>query len=65
VGVSEVAELLGITRQRASVLQTRMGFPAPMQVLAGGPVWRRSAVDRFASTWERKVGRPRKTPVTG
>lgn len=60
VGVSEIAEILGVTRQRASALQTRPGFPEPLQVLASGPVWLRSAIDRFASTWERKGGRPRK-----
>lgn len=60
VGITEIAALLGVTRQRASALQTRSGFPQPLQVLASGPVWPRTWIDRFASTWERKGGRPAK-----
>lgn len=60
VGITEIAAMLGVTRQRASALQTRSGFPQPLQVLASGPVWPRTWIDRFASTWERKGGRPAK-----
>lgn len=60
VGISEIAGILGVTRQRASALQTRPGFPQPLQVLASGPVWPRAWIDRFAATWERKGGRPAK-----
>lgn len=59
-GIREVAELLGVSRQRASELQTRPGFPAPVAVLASGPVWRVGDLSSFAETWERKPGRPRK-----
>ena len=58
VGVSEVAEILGVSRQRASELRTRPGFPAPIADLASGPVWTRGSLDRFISTWERRPGRP-------
>ena len=60
VGVTEIAELLGVTRQRASTLQTRQGFPPPAAVLKSGPVWMLSDVEGFKSTWARKPGRPRK-----
>lgn len=60
VGVTEIAKMLGVSRQRASALQTAAGFPHPLQVLASGPVWPRTWVERFAETWERKGGRPRK-----
>lgn len=59
-GIREVAELLGVSRQRASELQTRPGFPAPVALLAAGPVWRVGDLSSFAETWERKPGRPRK-----
>lgn len=60
VGITEIANMLGVTRQRASALQTRPGFPQPLQVLASGPVWPRTWISRFAETWERKGGRPPK-----
>lgn len=59
VGVTEVAELLGVSRQRASELRTRRGFPAPIAELASGPVWTASSLGRFLETWERRPGRPR------
>ncbi len=60
VGVSEVADLLGITRQRASVLQTRPDFPSPVALLASGPVWRRNDITTFEAAWTRRSGRPRR-----
>ncbi len=59
VGVSEVARLLGVTRQRASALQTNQAFPAPVATLASGPIWRRSDLTSFEDSWARQVGRPR------
>ena len=61
VGIAEVAEMLGVSRQRASALQTREGFPQPLAVLASGPVWPKAWLVRFADEWDRKPGRPRKT----
>ena len=58
----ESAEFLGLSKQRASAIQTRADFPAPVAVLRSGPVWRHADVARF-STVPRKPGRPRK--VTG
>jgi hypothetical protein len=58
VGIAEIANLLGVSRQRASELQTRDGFPAPVAVLRSGPVWRKGDLTSFAATWERKPGRP-------
>jgi hypothetical protein len=59
-GASEVAELLGVSRQRVQELRLRSGFPAPAADLAAGPVWRVSTLNRFLADWERKPGRPRK-----
>jgi predicted DNA-binding transcriptional regulator AlpA len=59
-GVREVAELLGVSRQRVSELRARPGFPAPVAELASGPVWKVSSLRRFLETWDRRPGRPRK-----
>ena len=61
VGVAEVAELLEVTRQRASALARSSGFPAPVVTLRSGPVWTRGSVDRFVEGWPRRPGR---TPNT-
>lgn len=58
IGVAELAELLGVTRQRASEIQTRAGFPAPVVKLKSGPVWKRTSINAFLETWSRKPGRP-------
>jgi len=58
VGVTETAELLGVTRQRLAVLRRRPEFPAPLAELAAGPIWRAGDLSRFAAGWQRKPGRP-------
>lgn len=60
VGVSEIAELLGVTRQRASALAKRADFPTPVAALASGPVWTRLSLNRFVHEWPRREGRPPK-----
>jgi hypothetical protein len=66
VGVAELAELCGVTRQRASVLARSGGFPKPLAELASGPVWDLRMVERFVRDWARKPGRPatRREPPT-
>lgn len=59
VGVSEIAELLGVSRQRVGELRRQPGFPAPIAELRAGPVWSRPSLDRFLRSWPRKPGRPR------
>jgi hypothetical protein len=58
VGIAELAELVGVRRQRASVLARRPDFPEPLAELASVPVWDRRMVERFVRTWVRKPGRP-------
>ncbi len=64
VGVSEVAALLGVSRQRVSELARAEYFPKPLAHLAAGPVWDRASLTHFLETWERtprrKRGRPKK-----
>ena len=62
VGIAELAELAGVSRQRASILARREGFPDPLATLAAGPVWDLHAVQRFLEGWTRQVGRPAKQP---
>ena len=66
VGVTEVAELLEVTRQRASTLARSASFPAPVVTLRSGPVWTRGSVDRFVQSWRRQPGRSATTrPAAG
>jgi hypothetical protein len=59
LGVAELAERLGVSRQRASDLAKISSFPRPITVLASGPVWAESTVKRHTLTWTRRPGRPR------
>ncbi len=63
IGVAELAELIGVSRQRASELARSRDFPAPIVTLASGPIWRKAAVARHVSRWPRRPGRPRKGAV--
>jgi len=58
-GVTELADLFGVSRQRVWELRRRAGFPAPIAELAAGPVWTVSSLQRFLASWSRKPGRPR------
>ncbi|HEV2757283.1 MAG TPA: hypothetical protein VG318_16080 [Actinomycetota bacterium] len=60
VGITEIAEILSTSRQRASELARTPKFPAAHSELAAGPVWLKPAVIRFASEWDRKPGRPKR-----
>lgn len=60
VGVSELADLLGVTRQRAHAIAGGATFPEPVARLAAGPVWARPSIAHFVEGWDRKPGRPRK-----
>jgi hypothetical protein len=60
IGIAELATLLGVSKQRASELARGTGFPAPLAVLAAGPVWPVANVLRYVHGWKRRPGRPRK-----
>jgi hypothetical protein len=62
-GVSEVAALLGVSRQRVAELRAKPGFPAPIAEISAGPVWKVSSLNRFLQEWDRRPGRPRKATV--
>ncbi len=59
VGITEIAELLDVSRQRASELARSSKFPVPHADLAAGPVWLKPNVMGFVKEWDRKPGRPK------
>jgi hypothetical protein len=57
VGVAELAEILGVSRARASELaHSSPDFPPPTVRLASGPVWTEPSVRRFIEAWRRRPG---------
>lgn len=60
LGVTEAAQMLGVSRQRLDQLTSHRDFPAPMVRLAAGPVWLRSSIEGFERRWDRRPGRPPK-----
>lgn len=56
VGATEIADLLGVTRQRVQQLANEPGFPAPAIVLkaSGIKVW----VLDDVRAWAERTGRP-------
>lgn len=47
VGITELAELLGVSNQLVTLLVRAKGFPAPVAELNAGPVWTLKSVNRF------------------
>ena len=58
--MAEIAEIIGVTRQRvAQLIETYEDFPKPEVELSGGRVWSRTAVETWVlSHPERTPGRP-------
>ena len=60
MGLKEIADLLGVSRQRAGQLAATEGFPQPVARLAAGPIFESADVEAWAKTRNTKSGRPRK-----
>jgi hypothetical protein len=58
MSAAEIAEELGVARQRVHQLRSMAAFPAPLAELRGGAVWDAAAVRKFSAEWARKPGRP-------
>lgn len=59
MSAAEIADELGVRRQRVHQLRQNPAFPAPLAELRGGAVWDAAAVRKFKEEWERRAGRPR------
>jgi prophage regulatory protein len=59
VGVTEIAELLQLSRQRADQLSRTKGLPDPVATLSGGRVWNAKDLEE----WARRVKRHLCMPV--
>jgi predicted DNA-binding transcriptional regulator AlpA len=60
VGMAEIAEMLGVSRQRvAQLIETYDDFPSPEVELTAGRIWSRTAIETWIATHpERGPGRP-------
>lgn len=65
VGTKEIAEMLGVTKQRVSDLARTDRFPAPVAHLAVGRIWTRPSIGHFLDEWDRRPGRPSKAVSSG
>lgn len=57
-GLAEIAEILGVTKQRAQKVAGLPAFPPAVQPLMAGPVYVRDQVIAFETSWVRTTGRP-------
>ncbi len=64
VGLTEIAAMLGVSRQRASqIVRDYDDFPAPVAALASGRIWETAAVEAWAEAHPvRPPGRPATEP---
>ncbi|MFJ3763055.1 hypothetical protein [Streptomyces sp. NPDC090080] len=60
VGVSEIAAMFGVGRQRAAQVVQRADFPPAVAQLKAGPVFLKWQVEAFEKQWDRRGGRPPK-----
>jgi hypothetical protein len=53
VGVTEIGEMLGVSRQRADQLAGEPGFPDPIGEIRAGRIWNKEDIE----AWARETGR--------
>lgn len=53
MGVTEIADLLNVTRQRVHQLRSLEEFPEPTANIAAGAIWEREVIE----AWARDTGR--------
>jgi len=65
VGVPEVAQILGVSRQRVyQLMGSYDDFPVPLATLAVGRIWSRQAIEEWSRAHDdRPTGRHRKLNV--
>lgn len=63
-GFAEVMAILAVSKRTARKYVERSDFPAPVDRLATGRVWRRADVERWGrENLPLRTGRPRKTDI--
>lgn len=62
VGLTEIAEMAGVSRQRANAIVKQDSFPTPVLTLAAGQFRTRAAVQNWVNNWTRKPGRKPTNP---
>ena len=67
VGVPEIAQILGVSRQRVyQLIDTYEDFPEPVATLAVGRIWSRDAVEEWNRLHgERPSGKHRRLRLDG
>lgn len=66
VGTHEIAEILGVSRQRVDVLtRSSTSFPSPAATIAAGRIWLREEVEEWASATGRLVRTEPRQPRRG
>ncbi len=55
VGITEIAEMLGISRRRVDQLTAAKAFPEPVATIAAGRIWRSLEVEQWATTTGRAI----------
>lgn len=64
VGPAEIADRLGVTRQRAwAIIKSNPDAFPEVASTSRGALYLEASLDRFAKSWPRKPGRPRKNPA--
>lgn len=61
VGYAEIADMAGVSRQRARQFAKIDDFPAPVITTAQGPLMTKAAVERWIETRNTRPGRPKAT----
>ncbi len=59
-GLKDIADLIGVSKERVRQLADTDSFPEPLGKTSAGRVWVADDVDRWFIEWPRKVGRPRR-----
>jgi len=60
VGVSEIAEMLGVSRHHVHRLARHADFPDPVATLKVGRIWLATDIEKWERTHRRPRGRPEK-----
>lgn len=58
IGLTEVGEILGVSRGRLRQVTQRGDFPPPVARVRGGAIYARPAVEAFNAGWDRSFGPP-------